>query len=93
MRLIHDLHLEQQQKLLITPELRQAIAILQMSSLELSEYLQQEIDENPVLELKEEDDRPEGDMVGEIEEDSQSDMEWWEYFLDRSDLGYTGRHE
>lgn len=93
MRLIHDVHLEQQQKLLITPELRQAIAILQMSSLELSEYLQQEIDENPVLELREEDDHPEGDVTGELEEESPSDMEWWEYFLDRSDLGYTGRSD
>ena len=40
MRLTHDVFLEQQQKLLMTPELRQAIAILQMSTLELSEYVQ-----------------------------------------------------
>lgn len=93
MRLIHDVHLEQQQKLLITPELRQAIAILQMSSLELSEYLQQEMDENPVLELREEDESPEGDIVGEVEDESLPDVEWWEYFLDRSDLGYTGGYE
>ncbi|MCR4400278.1 MAG: hypothetical protein NUV35_05300, partial [Syntrophomonadaceae bacterium] len=41
MRLVHDITLEQRQKLMITPELRQAIAILQMSTLELDEYLQQ----------------------------------------------------
>lgn len=93
MRLIHDVHLEQQQKLLITPELRQAIAILQMSSLELSEYLQQEIDENPVLELKEEDETPEEDMAGQAEEESLPDVEWLEYFQDRSDLGYTSAYE
>ncbi|MDD3898921.1 MAG: hypothetical protein PHE82_08255, partial [Syntrophomonadaceae bacterium] len=40
MRLTHDVFLEQQQKLLMTPELCQAIAILQMSTLELSEYVQ-----------------------------------------------------
>ena len=93
MRLIHDVHLEQQQKLLITPELRQAIAILQMSSLELSEYLQQEIDENPVLELKEEDETPEEDMEVQAEEESLPDVEWLEYFQDRSDLGYTSGYE
>ena len=53
MRLTHDLFMEQQQKLLMTPELRQAIAILQMSTLELTEYVQNEIEENPLLEEKE----------------------------------------
>ncbi len=37
----------------MTPELRQAIAILQMSSLELSEYISKELAENPLLEEKE----------------------------------------
>jgi len=49
MRLTHDIFLEQQQKLLMTPELRQAIAILQMSTLELGEYIQKELEENPFL--------------------------------------------
>ncbi len=93
MRLIHDVHLEQQQKLLMTPELRQAIAILQMSSLELSEYIQQEMAENPVLELREEGDSSEGDIVDTIEDDTMPEVEWWEYFADRSDLGYIGGHE
>lgn len=52
MRLTHDVFLEQQQKLLMTPELRQAIAILQMSTLELSEYVQKELEENPFLESR-----------------------------------------
>ena len=54
MRLTHDVFLEQQQKLLMTPELRQAIAILQMSTLELTEYVQRELEENPFLEEREE---------------------------------------
>ncbi len=93
MRLIQNVHqdvrLEQQQKLLITPELRQAIAILQMSSLELSDYLQQELNENPVLELRE-DDGSEVEMVQDSEEEPILEVDWYEYFLDRSDLGYTG---
>ena len=43
MQLTPDIFLQQHQKLLMTPELRQAIAIQQMSSLELNEYVQQEL--------------------------------------------------
>ncbi|MCL6576618.1 RNA polymerase factor sigma-54 [Kyrpidia sp.] len=44
---------QQTQKLILTQELRQAIAILQLSSFELSQYLQQEMAENPVMEWEE----------------------------------------
>ncbi|MGI6452514.1 MAG: RNA polymerase factor sigma-54 [Syntrophomonadaceae bacterium] len=54
MRLTNEVILEQQQRLLITPELHQAIAILQMSTLELMEHIQKELVENPFLEEKEE---------------------------------------
>ncbi|NLV16250.1 MAG: RNA polymerase factor sigma-54 [Syntrophomonadaceae bacterium] len=94
MRLIPDVHLEQQQKLMITPELRQAIAILQMSSIELSEYLRQELEENPVLELKEDEDSHEShenEEISRAEDNSPLEVEWWEYLLDSSDVGYTGR--
>lgn len=53
MRLVHDIFLEQQQKLLMTPELRQAIAILQMSTMELNEFINGELEENPFLEERE----------------------------------------
>ena len=86
MRLTHDVFLEQQQKLLMTPELRQAIAILQMSTLELSEYVQRELEENPFLE-----EREEPAETGERDNDSSDNTkmeEWVEYFHDR-DLGYS----
>ena len=38
------------QRLVLTPQLRQRIEMLQMTSLELSELIQQQITENPVLE-------------------------------------------
>src|ERR1051325_1505237 len=38
------------QRLLLTPQLRQRIEMLQMTSLELSELIQQQLLENPVLE-------------------------------------------
>lgn len=49
-----NLSLQQQQKLIITQELRQALIILQMPLLELEAYLQQELLSNPVLEVREE---------------------------------------
>ncbi len=52
MKLGYDLTLEQVQKLVMTPELRQAIQLLQFTSLELNEYLEQQMEENPLLELK-----------------------------------------
>jgi len=51
MNLEHGLKLELNQKLMMTPELRQAIAILQLSAMELSEMIAEEILENPVLEI------------------------------------------
>lgn len=39
-----------QQKMVLTPQLRQRIEMLQMTTLELSELIQQEIEENPLLE-------------------------------------------
>lgn len=47
MRLSYDLTLEQTQKLIMTPELRQAIELLQFNSLELKEYIAKELEENP----------------------------------------------
>jgi len=85
MRLSHDVFLEQQQKLLMTPELRQAIAILQMSTLELTEYIQRELEENPFLEEKE--DPVEIDRES-IENDNTRMEDWLEFFHDR-DIGYT----
>lgn len=49
-QLRQDISIQQSQQLVMTPELRQAISLLQMSNLELSEYLEQEIQTNPLLE-------------------------------------------
>ncbi|HHW61586.1 MAG TPA: RNA polymerase factor sigma-54 [Syntrophomonadaceae bacterium] len=87
MRLTHDLFVEQQQKLMMTPELRQAIAILQMSTLELSQYVQQELQENPLLEeAVEENAELETDEIEDKNEDKTED--WLEYFNDR-DIGIS----
>lgn len=56
MRLGYELTIEQAQKLSMTPELIQAIQILQLNQQELSEFVQQELLENPVLEVEPTDD-------------------------------------
>jgi len=44
------LHTKLVQKLILTPSLQQAIKLLPMSTLELSDLLNQEMGENPMLE-------------------------------------------
>ena len=51
MQIDYGLRLETTQKLIMTPQLRQAIAILQLSSLELSAMVEDALLENPVLEV------------------------------------------
>lgn len=88
MRVDYGLKLELQQKLVMTPQLRQAIAILQLSSLELAEMVEQELLENPVLELEEK-----GPV--EVSEEEAMDeqlkkyFDWAEYFNDGTDTGYS----
>ena len=53
MGLTPRLDLRQSQSLVITPQLQQAIKLLQLSSVELSTYLVSELESNPLLELDE----------------------------------------
>ncbi len=93
MRMGYGLQVGQTQKLIMTPELRQAITVLQLSSLELSQYLEQQLLENPLLELREDEaDRTaeydKKDAPAETEaEKLENDLDWEEYFQDGSDLG------
>jgi RNA polymerase sigma-54 factor len=50
MALSAKLHVRQAQALVITPQLMQAIRLLQMSGVELERYVAAEIDQNPLLE-------------------------------------------
>lgn len=88
MRVGFGLRLEQTQKLIMTPELRQAITILQLSTLELAEYLQEQLLENPVLEVREEGGERDAETPEEPLEAEGPDLDWQEYFQDGTDLGY-----
>ncbi|MGI6587247.1 MAG: RNA polymerase factor sigma-54 [Peptococcia bacterium] len=81
MKLDYGLKLEQSQKLMITPELRQALQILQFSSLELAQYVNQILSENPLLEIKE-------------EEKKENEITWEDYFHEmQKQPDYTGSQE
>lgn len=53
MALTPRLDLRQSQQLVMTPQLQQAIKLLQLSNLELAEYVAQEIERNPLLDVGE----------------------------------------
>lgn len=54
-KLSQTLDFRQQQNLVMTPQMQQAIKLLQMSNLELQDYLEEEIAQNPLLEKAETD--------------------------------------
>ncbi len=94
MRMGYGLNILQTQKLIMTPELRQAITVLQLSSLELENYVEQQLQENPLLEVREEDteqDLIEGKTVLDEEKpgEREYDIDWQDYFHDSSDLGLS----
>ena len=75
-----DLNLVQSQKILLTPQLKQALEILRMTSQELFEYVEEELEKNPILEALE----SEGYMGEETEIDNRDELEW------DSQAGYRG---
>ncbi len=56
MQLSASLNLRQKQSLVMTPQLQQAIRLLQMTNLDLRQYLETECSENPFLEVDSEED-------------------------------------
>lgn len=84
MRLGFNILLEQSQKLIMTPELRQAIQLLQYNSLELNEYLKNEIEENPLLEMENPNNQIE--EVGELLQEKE--MDWKELAEKYDDYSY-----
>ena len=86
MQLDYGLKLETTQKLIMTPQLRQAIAILQLPATELAELVEKELLENPVLEADapESNDESEGEVepLSNEQTDNQHEEDGWvEYLL------------
>jgi len=87
MKMNFNLNLIQTQKLIMTPELKQAIEILQYNAMELNEFINEELLNNPILEKlnSESDDEPAQDKpVAETDHSTESDSDY-EYDLDKGD--------
>ena len=65
MALGQRLEMRQGQSLVMTPQLQQAIKLLQLSNLELADYVEQELEKNPLLERDDRDQGPIQEPVAE----------------------------
>lgn len=63
------------QQLTMTPQLQQAIRLLQLSSLDLQQEIQEVLESNPMLELEEEEATPDGNEIAEPEAEGADPME------------------
>ncbi len=77
MALSQRLEFRQSQALVMTPQLMQAIKLLQLSSLDLAQYVEGELERNPLLERGSEDDGPAAPAqeVAEVRDDP-SPSDW-----------------
>jgi RNA polymerase sigma-54 factor len=82
------LEIRQGQQLVMTPQLQQAIRLLQLSNLELSAFVEAELERNPLLEREETDDgggREDGPADGEAAASGDDDDAWLD--LKENDAG------
>ena len=73
MALSARLEIRQGQGLVITPQLQQAIKLLQLSNLELESYVEGELERNPLLQRDERDAEPESEASAPAEADAAAD--------------------
>src|SRR5262249_7074782 len=78
------LELRQGQSLVMTPQLQQAIKLLQLSNIELAEYCEQELEKNPLLERDES--QPAGEAERETVKAESGEAEGLDTALSREDF-------
>lgn len=95
MKLSYGLTIEQTQKLTMTPELIQAIRILQFNTQELDNFVQGELLENPVLEFDRTADieppkeQPDFDLREKVKEDYDDiSYKQWQYSKDKDTFSF-----
>jgi RNA polymerase sigma-54 factor len=71
----HSLQLKIGQSLTMTPQLQQAIKLLQLSSLELQTEIQNALDNNPLLELAEEEENESVESTDDFESESEQSID------------------
>jgi len=86
MQMGYGYYQEQSMKLVMTPELKQAITILQFSALDLLDYIHQQINENPLIEPLNIELTP---PVEDKQEPSPTDIDWAEYIRAKAQGDYS----
>ena len=75
MQISASLNLRQKQSLVMTPQLQQAIRLLQMTNLDLRQYLENECSENPFLEVDSDDESTFTENEGDTSDNTTESME------------------
>jgi RNA polymerase sigma-54 factor len=76
MALTQRLEIRQSQALVMTPQLMQAIKLLQLSNLDLATYVETELEKNPLLERGSEDGDAPAASEAETQQKAESESEW-----------------
>ncbi len=79
------LEMRQGQSLVMTPQLQQAIKLLQLSNIELTVFVEQELERNPLLERDERDHAPDE----RVEKTASTEGEGADVALSREDFSHT----
>ena len=74
MTITQKLDLRQGQQLVMTPQLQQAIKLLQLTNLELAEFVESQLEENPFLERDESGNQPERGASERTEDRADADQ-------------------
>lgn len=91
MKMGFELNLTQTQKLIMTPELRQAIQILQFNSVELMEFIDKQLEVNPFLESMDKNTETvskEDSSVDVPKSESKDEIDWKEVIEKYDDISY-----
>src|SRR3712207_4779633 len=83
MALSHRMEFRQTQSLVMTPQLMQAIKLLQLSNLDLAAYVDAELERNPLL------DRAEGEEPGESPQPGEAEPAAGDWLADDLDASRT----
>ena len=84
------LDLRQSQNLVMTPQLQQAIKLLQLNNLEIAEFIEEEIAQNPLLEKKEQDPADGSEAADTPAENNESPSDDFDAGSAMADMGSGG---
>ncbi len=88
MKMGFELNLSQTQKLIMTPELRQAIQILQFNNVELTDFINKQLETNPFLEAVDNKSDASSSDEPAAENKEYDDMDWRELAEKYDDFSY-----